>query len=204
MQIKEPFDPLNKMNLGHSVADAMLVKKVIPLGQLQSFEGAGIYAIYYTGSFEPYEPITKANLGERFDQPIYVGKATPKGGRRGGMGLDSKPGKVLYSRLQEHAKSIDQASNLEIADFHCRYLIVEDIWIPLGESLLINMFQPIWNIKIDGFGNHPPGGGRKDQKASPWDTLHPGRPWVQNLNSGKSQEKLLEEVADYFSKIKKP
>ena len=29
-------------------------------------------------------------------------------------------------------RSIEEASNLDIADFHCRYLIVDDIWIPLA------------------------------------------------------------------------
>lgn len=200
METKEPFDPLNKLNLGHSVADAMLAKTVVPLGELTPFKGAGIYAIYYSGDFEVYGPIRLANINQQFTQPIYVGKAEPKGSRRGGLGLDAAPGQVLYKRLQEHAKTIQQASNLEIKDFHCRYLIVEDIWIPLGESLLINMFRPIWNMVIDGFGNHAPGGGRGQQKTSPWDTLHPGRSWSNNLNTGKAQEKIIEEVKDYFER----
>jgi hypothetical protein len=62
-----------------------------------------------------------------------------------------------------------------------RYLTVDAIWIPLGESLLINMFSPIWNVKIDGFGNHDPGSGRKGQKKSQWDILHPGRAWADKL-----------------------
>jgi len=203
MQIDPPFDPLNKLNLGRSVADAMLEKKVTPLGELAPFEGAGIYAIYYVGEFPAYEPIRRANLDDKFEQPIYVGKATPKGSRRGGLGFDAKVGTVLYKRLQEHGKSIEQVANLDIKDFYCRYLIVEDIWIPLGESLLINMFEPIWNMRVDGFGNHDPGSGRKEQKASPWDTLHPGRPWVTALNIGKEREKILMEVSAFFERNKK-
>ena len=42
-----PFNPLDKLNLGASVADAMLSRKVEPLGDIQEFKGAGVYAIYY-------------------------------------------------------------------------------------------------------------------------------------------------------------
>ena len=33
------------------------------------------------------------------------------------------------------------AENLDVDDFECRYLIVDDIWIPLGETLLIGRFK---------------------------------------------------------------
>lgn len=39
MEIKEPFDPLNKFNLGHSVADALLGKYAIPLQGLKITTG---------------------------------------------------------------------------------------------------------------------------------------------------------------------
>lgn len=200
MEIKEPFDPLNKFNLGHSVADAMLTKSVVPLEGLNAFEGAGVYAIYYTGNFDVYEPIRLANIDSQFAQPIYVGKAVPKGSRRGGLGFGAAPGQVLYKRLQEHAETIRQASNLDIKDFHCRYLTVEDIWIPLGESLLIEIFWPLWNMVIDGFGNHDPGSGRHGQQISPWDTLHPGRSWTEKLKLGKAQEQIKTEITAYFER----
>ena len=72
-------------------------------------------------------------------------KAVPAGARKGGFGLDVPPGQVLYNRLDEHAQSIEQAKNLNLADFQCRYLVVDDIWIPLGEAMLISKFVPIWN-----------------------------------------------------------
>ena len=50
-----PFNPLDKKNLGASVAEAMLGSPIHPLGGLSSFEGAGIYAIYYTGDFPAYQ-----------------------------------------------------------------------------------------------------------------------------------------------------
>ena len=32
-------------------------------------------------------------------------------------------------------------------------LVVDDIWIPLGENMMIEQFKPIWNLAIDGFWN---------------------------------------------------
>ena len=113
MEIPEPFNPLHKKHLGLSVAEAMLAKPNQPLPPEKSFEGAGIYAIYYTGDFVAYKPIADKNKNNKFGCPIYVGKAVPAGARKGGFGLDSAPGLVLYQRLCEHAKSIQQAQNLQ-------------------------------------------------------------------------------------------
>ncbi|MGH9429241.1 MAG: Eco29kI family restriction endonuclease, partial [Terriglobia bacterium] len=136
----------------------------------------------------------------RYKLPIYVGKAVPPGGRKGGFGLGKNPGQVLYRRLVEHAESIEQATNLRLQDFGCRYLVVEDIWIPLGEQLLIEWFSPIWNKIVDGFGNHPPGGPRGKQKRSRWDTVHPGRPWANTLPPNpKTTEQVLIEVTAFLS-----
>ncbi|MBL8260560.1 MAG: Eco29kI family restriction endonuclease, partial [Candidatus Competibacteraceae bacterium] len=44
---------------------------------------------------------------------------------------------ALRDRLRQHATSIDQAENLELGDFHYRCLVVDDIWIPLGENMMI-------------------------------------------------------------------
>lgn len=81
---------------------------------------------------------------------------------------------MLYRRLREHGESIERASNLELADFFCRYLVVDDLWIPLGEALLIETFSPLWNRVLDGFGNHDPGKGRYNQQRSLWDTVGNG------------------------------
>jgi len=175
---RKPYNPLDKMNLGGSVADAMLESPVHPLGGLEPFNGAGIYAIYYTGCFEAYKPLVVKNKNGKFEAPVYVGKAVPVGARKGNFGLDSEPGPALYKRLQEHAESVTAANNLRVEDFFCRFLVVDDIWIPLGESLLIAKFAPIWNKLIDGFGNHDPGKGRYEGMRSKWDTLHPGRVWA--------------------------
>jgi hypothetical protein len=68
-----------------------------------------------------------------------------------------------------------------LEDFQCRFLVVDDIWIPLAESMLIEIFRPAWNMVIDGFGIHAPGKGRYGQQRSVWDSLHPGRSWAERL-----------------------
>lgn len=177
-----PFNPLDKRNLGESVANALLVSPVIPLTQLKpSFSGAGVYAIYYSGEFPAYREISNRNRDGIWQLPIYVGKAVPAGSRKGGVGLEHRPGQALFKRLREHLESIEAVSNLRADDFGCRYLTVDDIWIPLGESLLIARFSPIWNTLVDGFGNHDPGKGRHAGLRPRWDTLHPGRAWANRL-----------------------
>jgi len=137
--------------------------------------------------------------------PIYVGKAVPAGARKGGFGLDAAPGTVLYGRLAQHADSIQQVKNLDLADFRCRYLTVDDIWIPLGESLLIQTFSPVWNHLIDGFGNHDPGKGRHEGQMPSWDVLHPGRAWAGKLQQNRrSADELLAAIAEFFKTQPKP
>src|SRR5438445_5703301 len=145
MDSPKPYNPLDKKNLGVSVAEALLTQPISFLPPEQ-FIGAGIYAIYYAGEFEHYESLAADNREGKWLRPIYVGKAIPKGGRKGGLGLDAPAGTVLHKRLTEHARSIDESQNLDLADFRCRFLVVDDIWIPLGESLLIETYRPLWNM----------------------------------------------------------
>lgn len=135
MTEQPPYNPLAKQNLARSVADALLDTHALPLAELGPFKGAGLYAIYYFGDFPLYEPISSRNGAQALTTPIYVGKAIPAGARKGVVGLDHDPGQALFSRLNEHRKSVEQSENLSIRDFSCRFLAVEDIWIPLGESL---------------------------------------------------------------------
>ncbi len=135
----------------------------------------------------------------------------PAGARKGGFGLGEDPGQVLFQRLREHAETIRQVeahgtktrneNQLKIADFFCRYLLVDDIWIPLGESMLIERFHPIWNKVVDGFGNHDPGKGRYRQQCSPRDTIHPGRSWAAKCQPyAKTAGQILELVATHFAR----
>ncbi len=198
-----PFNPLDKTNLGESVAKAVLQQPVGPLPPIEPFNGAGVYAIYYEGDFSLYKELSERNKDGKYQWPIYVGKAVPAGARKGGYGLGADPGQALFKRLVEHATSIEHAKNLSLNDFRCRFLVVDDIWIPLAESLLIEMFSPLWNRKIDGFGNHDPGRGRYNQQRSQWDTIHPGRPWAYKLQALSSEEHMVREAAvEYLARTK--
>lgn len=181
------YNPLEKQHLAEQVARVLLEQPRQRLASLEPFEGAGVYVIYYSGPFPPYSDVV------RREQPIiYVGKAVPAGGRKGRVGLDEPAGQALFARLMEHAESIRQAENLDIDHFECRYLVVDDIWIPLAESLLIQIYGPIWIQEISGFGNHDPGSGRHQQQRSAWDTLHPGRPWAARLQPNRKEAELIE------------
>jgi len=194
----EVFNPLDKRDLGVSIAEAIFRSEVHSLKKLQPFDGAGIYVIYYKGTFPLYAKIYEKNEKD-FTQPIYAGKAIPEGARKGGFGLDIPKGEYLYKRLAEHRKSIKESNNLNIDDFYCRFLVVDDIWIPLGESLLIERTRPLWNIILDGFGNHDPGRGRYNQQISAWDTIHPGRSWAKKLQQGKSKTEIIKQIAAFLN-----
>lgn len=202
MSDEGPYNPLDKRNLGASVAEALLLRRPQPLGSIPSVIGAGIYAIYYTGDFSIYSPISARNQRGRYKAPIYVGKAVPEGARKG-TGIRIKGStNVLHKRLKEHAESINSTTptELRLTDFFCRYLIVDDIWIPLGESLLIAKLCPLWNSVIDGFGNHDPGKGRYQGMRPRWDVLHPGRAWAEKCQLRvESREQIMSEVVNHLA-----
>jgi hypothetical protein len=196
-----PFNPLDKTSLGTSVAEALLARPVIPMAELPVFRGAGVYALYYTGKSKPYRALAKINEDGKYRVPIYVGKAVPAGSRKGGV-LDMKPGRALSNRLAEHAESLRATANLRIDDFACRFLVVDDIWIPLGESLLMARFAPLWNSLIDGFGNHAPGSGRHAGMRPRWDVLHPGRAWAARCRERPEHAIEIErEVINHLANI---
>lgn len=194
-----PYNPLDKLNLARSIESQLLREPAIRLDSLGNFSGAGVYAIYYAGNFPGYSEISQDPNGDH-PIPIYVGKAIPKGGRKGGLSHDSAKGTALRDRLRQHANSILEAGNIEIEDFWVRYLVVDDIWIPLGENALIEQFRPAWNLAIDGFGNKDPGNRRATQYRSQWDILHPGRDFAVKLaDSGIAPTEVLERLALFFS-----
>lgn len=195
------YNPLDKINIAKSIEAEVLARPTDPLSAVDHIAGAGVYVIYYTGDFPAYAPIAEGNRDDQFTRPIYIGKAIPKGGRKGGLATDvSASGRALADRLRQHAASVAEAANLDLADFHVRHLVVDDIWIPLGENMLIETFKPVWNRAIDGFGNKDPGRRRSTQYKSPWDVLHPGRNFAVKLaESPATQELLLQRVEDYFA-----
>lgn len=195
----EAYNPLDKLNLGKSVVEALLELPSADLASLMPFQGAGIYAIYYSGSFGPYQPIAVSHIAEP-SSPIYVGKAVPSGSRKGASLASSNSGRWLFNRLSEHRDSISAANNLKLEDFHVRYLAVDDIWIPLGEALLISTFNPVWNQLIDGFGNHDPGAGRYNGLRPLWDVLHPGRHWAEKCKSRtETVEDIGQKIIDFYA-----
>lgn len=199
-----PYNPLDKINLGKSVAEALLDQEDKPLADIDVFTGAGIYVIYYSGDFPAYDRLRRANR-DGSNIPIYIGKAIPSGGRRGSSLLSDFQGKSLYTRLQEHAESVKLASNLDLSDFRVRWLTVDDIWIPLGETLIISKFRPVWNLALDGFGNHDPGSGRYNGLRPMWDELHPGRLWAFKCKPRpETSAELSERVRSFLSTIELP
>jgi hypothetical protein len=208
MSVGDIYNPLAKLNLGKSVAEALLDGPAYPLYDLPRFSGAGIYVIYYQGAFKPYAHMAEAN-GHDLRWPIYIGKAVPRGGRRGAELFTTETGEPLFKRMREHAKSIlevEQADgNLRLQDFQARFLIVDDVWIPLGESLLISRFRPVWNGYLDGFGNHQPGSGRISGLRPLWDTFHPGRRWAGDYpERPETPREITAEVERYLREHQPP
>jgi len=194
-----PYNPLDKLNIARSIESELLSRSGDPLMAVDHLTGAGVYVIYYTGGYKPYAPITLANQSDLV-LPIYVGKAIPKGGRKGGLTKDAAAGKALADRLRQHASSIDESDNLDLSDFQVRHLVVDDVWIPLGENMLIESFKPVWNRAVDGFGNKDPGRRRATQFKSPWDVLHPGRAFAEKLaDSTLTADLVLQRVEDHFA-----
>lgn len=172
-----------------------------PLPPTDRFIGPGVYGLYYTGDFGPYSPIAAVNHDAPV-QPIYVGKAVAAGWRTGRMGiLDAAD---LHNRLGQHAASIRIASNLDIAHFQCRFMIVKGVESDLigpVEAELIRRLQPLWNVGIDGFGNHDPGAGRYGQAKSHWDVLHPGRRWATKLTGiSPTVDDVLKRVTQFLQR----
>lgn len=198
-----PYNPLDKKNLGKSVVQALLDRPTISLKGLTSFEGAGVYAIYYSGDFPSYARLSAKNKKDAAC-PIYVGKAVPAGARKGVADDVIPGGKALYKRLGEHGKTIAEAKNLNPDHFICRYLTVDDVWIPLGETLLIQEFSPLWNVIVEGFGNHPPGGPREKSLRPVWDMMHPGRAWADRLPAQPLDRmaKIHASISDAMKRLK--
>ena len=183
------YNPLSLDELGRNAVRALMAYPTDTLPPAETFDGAGVYALHYTGLHPAYRA-----LG---DAPIYVGKADPPG-RRQGRSSAQRESSVLYQRLAHHARSIGAARNLRLSDFSCRWLVLDPVWIGLTEQVLIAQYEPIWNVVVDGFGNNDPGRGRWNQRRSQWDTLHPGRDWAFNLQDrGETEAEILAAIVEH-------
>ena len=183
-----PVDParhtFRSPQLTRVVQEAMQFLAGTPVHSLppERFSGAGVYLLYYSGPFEHYARITQLNQ-QSPRQPIYIGKADPPGSRTG-RSSGAGEQRALYQRLREHAGSIANVPSLDVQDFQCQFMILNDPetdLISTVEAALIHTYDPLWNVVVDGFGNHDPGSRRYTQSPSEWDVLHPGRRWVKHL-----------------------
>lgn len=204
MKPKEPYNPLDLKNLAQSIEIALLQQPLINLEKIERFEGSGIYLLYYIGDFLAYEPISISLKSEK-QIPIYVGRAVPSSARKGQTSKKTNNNFFLHRRLLDHLDSISKSKNLTASHFLVRFLIIQDIWVHLAESAIIDEYRPLWNQCVDGFGNHDPGSGRGNQVRSMWDTLHPGRIWADKQRPCKlSKDQIIEEIKKHFEKTFKP
>lgn len=172
----------------------------------EKFKGTGVYALYYTGEAELYRPYRDLNRLS-YSAPIYVGKAVPRGWRQGRVSDASEnQASELFGRLKEHARNIESVQGIDTCDFRCRFVIFEDAgsdMIGTIEAALIKLSRPLWNIALDGFGNHTPGAGRFNQSKSDWDVIHPGRGWARKCK-GKPRPKseILKDIVQYMAHLR--
>lgn len=187
------YDPLTYENLMMGLVVSFEKQETLPLCEdsIRDIRGPGIYSLYYSGELLIYKSIKNA-----CNRPIYVGKAVPPGSRKGDAIDIYHPS--LRSRIRQHLRSIEQVRDLEASEFTFRSLAVEPVWITLAERFLIDHYTPVWNRCIEGFGIHDPGRGRHQGEKSWWDTLHPGRPFAENLQAVKTQEVAIAMVKQFF------
>lgn len=200
MSENRAFDPLSYENLGASIVRALEEQPVCPLGELDKFNGAGIYSLYYRGDFKLYSRISEANRQEPGSMPIYIGKAEAENARKGDPDLTvDRVGPKLFTRVMKHKRSIEAVQNLAVEDFDVRVLTVEPTWVALAEIISLRRHRPLWNVKVDGLGNNDPGAGRRNGARPRWDTLHPGRHWAALLAEHPDGEKsIVESVLEYL------
>lgn len=189
------FDPTTPETAGRIVAMALMGQERHAMASIPAFYGSGIYAIYYTGDAPQYAPIKKT------EHPIYVGKADPAVPHA----QDAiSQGMQLSKRLEEHAKTIRKAaSTLRIEDFECRFLVVQSGFQASAESQLIRLFRPVWNSETrvcQGLGKHGDSATTRQNKRSPWDTLHPGRTWAgHSTDDQQPAATIIRDIANHFS-----
>lgn len=87
--------------------------------------------------YAPLRDLDRAEGGWRI--PVYIGKAVRENAKKGFTARPVMENK-LFNRIRAHAKSIMAAENLNARDFRCRYLVLNDAYIGLAESVLIAAF----------------------------------------------------------------
>ena len=179
------FDPADPKAIGRMVSIALLAQPMIPLADVRTAYGSGVYAIYYRGEHPLYAGISGS------ETPIYVGKADPA---NDDASTTREQGAKLTARLLEHAGTIGTAeaytdrlpehlSPIRLADFRCRRLVCATNAQLVAEKHLIRTFWPIWNAETKacwGMSKHGDAASTRANKRSPWDVVHPGRAWAMD------------------------
>ena len=166
------FGPLAVENVGVTLAVELLEQPLTSTPPPNAFVGAGVYALYYSGDHPAYEGLTRIDKG-RHKYPVYIGQAAGESSKQGFNFSSSTTKKKLYERIAQHAKSIDEVNNLELGDFRCRFLVLNDAYIALAEAVLIRAFRPAWNGM--SFGSKVVGKNGMGGNIGLCDALHPGR-----------------------------
>jgi hypothetical protein len=166
------------------------------------FAGSGVYGLYYQGDFPLYSKLVEKS-GSDFKIPIYIGKAVPQGWRTNRVRDTTKS--VLKERLRQHSRTINQAQNLKIDDFKCRFVILNGIegdLITALEAALIRHYSPLWNSGLDGFGDHDPGNKRYEGIHPEWDTVHPGRIWATRMRGEKRDlDSINKKILNHLDRL---
>lgn len=142
------LDPTDPKTTGMLIGRLLEELNPVNFEALGMFYGSGVYAIYYNGNFPAYQAIRGTHV------PIYVGKADPLNPK---AKTPKEQGQRLCGRLHEHAKTIRSARNLDLANFACRYLVIQSGWQKAAEDYLIHTYQPVWNNEVgvcSGIGKH--------------------------------------------------
>jgi hypothetical protein len=168
-----------------------------PFSELESrrFYGSGVYALYYCGKKVPsYSALSDT------ETPIYVGKTDPDNPY---AETSEAQGMALCKRLREHAKNISK-TQLSLADFQYRAAPIQSGMQAAVEGFLIAFFKPIWNKEIGicfGLGKHGDKAGTRQNKRSPWDTMHPGRKWALATKEDQLPRKEIEDgIREHLSR----
>jgi len=188
------FNPSSPSLVGPFISLGLLAQPRLPLADVPRFYGSGVYALYYRGDFAAYAPISGA------EHPVYVGKADPA---EPTADTQQEQGEALSKRLKEHARSISRATTtLDLNDFDFRCLVITSGWQASAESFLIHLYRSIWNNETGichGIGKHGDDAETRKNGRSPWDTLHPGRPWANKSKKDQVPELVIkDQIAAHF------
>jgi len=181
-----PYDPMGdvvrtKLILAH--ARRLLNVGPFPLHEppVRPFQGIGVYALFYHGDFDLYQPLRSPGS----TCPIYIGKADGR--------ADALHDRIYY---QHGGRSLTQ-TGLGPENFTARFLILPHTLLDI-ERALHDLFNPLWNVGHFGFGSrHHNLDNRRNgnERASLWDTLHPGRTGAgrnpRDLNAARAEVERL-------------